>query len=141
MRPITALLLCATFASLAAAQTDWPTFGHDLAANRYSPLRQITPQNVTSLKRAWTYHMNPNGAAAGMNGATGSSSETIPLVVGGIIYVTTQCKRVVALEPETGRELWAFTVPDGNPARRGLEYWGGDKEHPAQILFGSDTGK
>jgi quinoprotein glucose dehydrogenase len=128
-------------APLGVAQLDWPTFGHDPGSNRYSPLRQITPENVTKLKRAWTYHMNPQGVQAGMTGASGASSETIPLVVGGMLYLTTQFKRVVALDPETGQELWAFSVPDGNPARRGLEYWAGDKQNPPQIYFGTDTGK
>ena len=40
------------------AQTDWPTFGHDLAGTRYSTLKQIDTKNVTTLVRAWTYHMN-----------------------------------------------------------------------------------
>jgi quinoprotein glucose dehydrogenase len=143
MRPFALLLAFTTFA---AAQSDWPTFGHDPGGNRYSPLRQITPQNVSKLIRSWTYHMNPlassqGAAGAGMSGASGSSSETIPLVVGGIMYLTTQFKRVVALEPETGKEIWTFTVPDGNPARRGLEYWPGDKQNPPQVFFGTDTGK
>jgi quinoprotein glucose dehydrogenase len=131
MRPAVLLLILGV---TAAAQTDWPTFGHDLASNRFSPLRQITPENVTRLARAWTYHMDPTGRAQ-------AASETIPLVVGGILYLTTPYKRVVALEPETGKELWAFDVPDGNPARRGLEYWQGDKQSPPQVFFGTDTGK
>jgi quinoprotein glucose dehydrogenase len=124
------------FAIFAAAQTDWPTFGHDSGGNRFSPLKQITPANVNTLNRAWTYHMNPSGASA-----NGPSSETIPLVVGGILYLTTPYKRVVALEPDTGKEIWAFDVPDGNPARRGLDYWPGDKQSPALVFFGTDTGK
>ena len=123
-------------AALAAAQTDWPTFGHDVGENRYSPLRQITPDNVNRLTRAWTYHMNTRGT-----GTSGASSETTPLVVGGIMYLTTPFKRIAALEPETGKEIWSFNVPDGNPARRGLEYWAGDGQTPAQVFFGTDTGK
>ncbi|HYA17596.1 MAG TPA: PQQ-binding-like beta-propeller repeat protein [Bryobacteraceae bacterium] len=128
MRPAVFLFL---LAATGAAQTDWPTFGHDLGSNRFSPLRQITPENVSTLKRAWTYHMDPTGRAQ-------AASETIPLVVGGILYLTTPYKRVVALEPETGKEIWAFDVPDGNPARRGLEYWQGDKQSPPQVFFGTD---
>jgi quinoprotein glucose dehydrogenase len=120
----------------ASGQTDWPTFGHDPGSNRYSPLKQITPANVNKLTRAWTYHMNPAGASS-----ANSPTETIPLVVGGMMYVTTPYKRVVALEPETGKEMWSFDVPDGNPARRGLDYWPGDKQSPALVFFGTDTGK
>lgn len=136
MRTMGLFFALAVLVTSAGAQTDWPTFGHDSGSNRYSPLKQITPANVNKLKRAWTYHMNPGGANAG-----GGSSETIPLVVGGMMYVTTPYKRVVALDPETGKEIWAFDVPDGNPARRGLDYWAGDRQSPAQIFFGTDTGK
>jgi quinoprotein glucose dehydrogenase len=80
--------------------------------------------------------MNPDGRST-----SGASSETIPLVVGGMMYLTTPYKRVVALEPETGKQIWAFEVPDGNPARRGLDYWAGDKQSPPQVFFGTDTGK
>jgi len=136
MRGIGLVFAIIALAPFAAAQTDWPTFGHDAGSNRYSPLKQITPTNVNTLTRAWTYHMNPGGASA-----SGPSSETIPLVVGGIMYLTTPYQRVVALEPETGKEIWAFDVPDGNPARRGLDYWAGDRQSPAQVFFGTDTGK
>ena len=136
MRTIRVFLALTVLAAFAGAQSDWPTFGHDSGSNRYSPLKQITPANVSRLARAWTYHMNPDGRSAGV-----ASSETIPLVVGGMLYLTTPYQRVVALEPETGKEIWAFEVPDGNPARRGLDYWPGDKQSPPQIFFGTDTGK
>ena len=135
MRGIGFFFAITALAAFAAAQTDWPTFGHDSGSNRYSPLKQITPANVNTLTRAWTYHMNPGGASGG------PSSETIPLVVGGMMYLTTPYQRVVALDPETGKEIWAFDVPDGNPARRGLDYWAGDKQSPARVFFGTDTGK
>ena len=135
MRTFGLTFALAALATIAGGQTDWPTFGHDPGGNRYSPLKQITPANVNTLQRAWTYHMNPDG------GSGGPSSETIPLVIGGMMYVTTPYKRVVALEPETGKEIWVFNVPDGNPARRGLDYWPGDKRTPPLVFFGTDTGK
>jgi len=39
------------------ALEEWPTYGHDYGDTRFSPLAQITPANVASLKVAWTYHM------------------------------------------------------------------------------------
>ena len=63
MRSIVSFLVSlVSLATLALAQQDWPTFGHDPGSNRYSPLREITPENVTKLKRAWTYHMNPQAS-------------------------------------------------------------------------------
>src|SRR5262249_33229021 len=137
-------------AAAAYGQTDWPTFGHDPGGARYSTLKQIDRSNVTKLVRAWTYHMSvaaPSAAAApaagsseagdaveggrggrgrggrgGGGGGRGGNSEVSPLIIGGVMYLTTGGGRVVALEPETARELWTFDVKDGAPATRGLEY-------------------
>ena len=149
------------------AQTDWPTFGHDLMGTRYSPLKQIDAGNVSKLVRVWTYHMSvaeaepvervEAGSSAAGDAATtggrgrggrggggffgGRTSEVSPLVVNGVMYLTTAYNRVVALEPETGKEIWTFAVKDGGPAVRGLEYWAGDTQSPATIFFGTSTGK
>src|SRR5581483_168084 len=40
---------------------EWPTYGHDSGGMRFSPLTEITPENVGQLKVAWTYHMRPAG--------------------------------------------------------------------------------
>ena len=59
-------LLLVGFMALSAAsawgQTDWPTYGHDAGGARFSPLTEITPQNVKDLKVAWVYHMKPANA-------------------------------------------------------------------------------
>jgi quinoprotein glucose dehydrogenase len=54
---------------------EWPTYGHDSGGMRYSPLKQITPANVSSLKVAWTYHLKPEGyvAPAGGRGGPGGA--------------------------------------------------------------------
>jgi quinoprotein glucose dehydrogenase len=57
-------------------QTDWPTYGHDGASTRHSPLKQIDTSNVLKLVRAWTYHRTPatpsaEPAAAGACGGGG----------------------------------------------------------------------
>src|SRR4051812_1220610 len=46
------------------AAGEWRTYGHDAGALRYSPLKQITPENVARLKVAWVYHMRPPGFVA-----------------------------------------------------------------------------
>src|SRR3954453_20460733 len=43
---------------------EWPTYGHDPGAMRFSPLTQLTPANVNQLKVAWVYHMRPPGEPA-----------------------------------------------------------------------------
>src|ERR1019366_8027474 len=49
----------AVTAASAMGQTDWPTYGNDAGGARFSPLTEITPQNVKDLKVAWVYHMKP----------------------------------------------------------------------------------
>ncbi len=158
-----------------AAAKEWPTYGHDPGADRFSPLTQITPENVGQLRVAWTYHMRPagftggggmfptmegrgaggavvgetpeapggggRGRGRGMFGSGFRPSGDTPLVRDGIMYMATPYQRVVAVDPVTGNELWAFKLPSGNPGTRGVEFWAGDANTPAQIVFGSSDGK
>ncbi len=143
---------------------EWHTYGHDPGAMRFSPLKQITPENVRQLKIAWVYHMRPLGFQASasqrpstLGGPVGDEpdapahrfqfgsgfrpSEVTPLVVRGIMYITTPYSRVAAVDPINGKELWSYQLPSGNPSTRGLEFWAGDAKTPAQVVFGSSDGK
>ena len=145
--------------------TEWPTYGHDSGGMRFSPVTQITPANVARLKVAWVYHMKPAGATApapsrgpvagvgdapegpqfgggrGRGGSGFSPSENTPLVVDGTMYMSTPYARVVALDPQTGKEIWAFHLPSSSASTRGIEYWPGDSHTPPQVVFGSGDGK
>jgi quinoprotein glucose dehydrogenase len=85
---------------------DWPFYGHDAGGMRYSPLAQITRQNVPSLAVAWTFHTGD--VSAGGNGVQRSGFEATPLAVDGTLYLTTGFNRVIALDPETGAQRWSF---------------------------------
>jgi glucose dehydrogenase len=87
-----ALLLLAT---LGRAETDWPSYGNDPGAMRYSTLRQIDTANVNRLRPAWKFRTGKPG------------SEAIPIVVDGVMYVTAP-DGVYALVPETGELLWKY---------------------------------
>src|SRR5436309_1709933 len=70
--------------------TEWTTYGHDPGGMRFSPLKEITPSNVSQLKVAWVYHMKPadgsqpSGRGRRGNGGTGfAAGETTPLVING----------------------------------------------------------
>lgn len=122
----------------AAKGTDWPMYRHDLAGTGYSPLAQIDTKNVGRLAQVWTYRLQSDAPppAAGRGGAAGPNSEATPIVVDGVMYVPA-ANRVVALEPETGKEVWRFQVVGGAPSRRGVAYWPGDGQRPANIIFTS----
>lgn len=120
------ILLSAALARLAGGQTDWPVYGHDPGGMRYSPLKQITAANVGKLRRAWTYH----------TGETGRQFETTPIVVGGRMYLSTQMGRIVALQPETGKELWSYDPKVGrSKEHRGVSYWRGDARTAPRIVL------
>lgn len=71
-----------------------------------------------------------------------TASETIPLVVHGVMYLGTPYSRIVALNAATGRQLWVSELPKGvNPATRGMEYWAGDRTSPPALIFGTSDGK
>src|SRR6478736_3054132 len=86
----------------APSAKDWPAYGHDASGGRFSPLTQITPDNVSKLEVAWTYHMNPTPQSSG----TRPNSTTTPLMVDGVLYLGTPYGRVVALDATTGKQVW-----------------------------------
>src|SRR5580692_9172554 len=92
---------------LAQSSGDWPMYNRELAGTRYSPLTQITVRNVANLKQAWSYKLrSPSDAGKRLAGIAGFSEAT-PIVVNGTMYLPTG-GRIVALEPETGKELWSY---------------------------------
>ena len=104
------------------AQSDWPSYGNDPGAMRYSPLQQIRTENVERLKLAWTFRTGKPG------------SEAVPIVVDGVLYVTAP-DGVYALVPETGELLWKH---DGAPmALRGLAYWKGTGGLHSRVFSGN----
>jgi membrane-bound PQQ-dependent dehydrogenase (glucose/quinate/shikimate family) len=129
--------------------SEWRYYGGDQAGTRYSPLRQINRSNVGQLQRAWVYHTGELDLGL-RTGSFQASFSTTPLVVGGVMYLTTPSSRVIALDAETGRELWKYDPQAGRPVRgfnshRGVAYWEGrapDGEgRDRRILFGTVDGR
>jgi len=126
-------------ATPAVAAGDWPLINRDLAANRYSPLTEITAANVATLAPSWTYQL-------------GGNSTAVPIVVGGVMYVPSR-DRVVAIDGDTGAPLWTYALPapsapsagaaapqgpgGGGPtvSTRGVSYWPGDGTLAPRVLF------
>ena len=94
----------ATGGTVAAGQKagDWANYGNDPAGTRFSPLDQLNPANVSKLQVAWTYHVGPapSGAITAL--------EATPHKVGDRVYVSTGNSDVIALDAESGRQLWRF---------------------------------
>jgi quinoprotein glucose dehydrogenase len=110
-----------------SGSADWPMYRHDYAGTGASPLAEINAGNVAKLARVWTYGLQGDAAAA-------PNSEATPIVVGGVMYLPA-ANRVVALNPDTGQEMWRYSLTGGAPSRRGVAYWPGEGAAPPRIIF------
>lgn len=123
---ITAALL--TSSMVLADNGTWSTFNGDLRAQKYSPLIQITPDNVKQLTVAWTAHTGDVSDGLGKLPPTVWSAT--PLFVNNTVYVGTPFYRIFALDPATGKTKWIFDPHTElkaltQPAlkARGVAYW------------------
>jgi quinoprotein glucose dehydrogenase len=100
------VLACASALAQTPSETEWPAYGNDPGGMRYSPLTQINRENVSKLKTAWIFHTGD--ISDGSHDRRRSGFETTPILVEGTLYLTTPFNRVVALDPETGKQRWAY---------------------------------
>jgi quinoprotein glucose dehydrogenase len=87
-------------------QVEWLYYGGDPGGSRYSPLTDINAENLGRLQVAWQWkhwetRLEQYGTAPGF-------FENTPLMIDGVLYVTTPYNSIAALDAETGRELWRF---------------------------------
>ena len=81
------------------SQADWPTYNGQIGGNRYSTIDQINRSSVARLAPAWVFTIPDS-----------SRLEVTPVVVGGIMYVTT-ANECYALDAGSGRRIWHFKRP------------------------------
>jgi quinoprotein glucose dehydrogenase len=127
-----------TLLLLVSLQTgDWPAYGRDPGGARFSPLTQITRTNVTQLEVAWTYQ-------TGLLDMSDRSHrppqlEVTPLVVAGLMYLSTPLGIIAALDPVTGVERWRYEAgvdPHrgyGDFASRGVTFWRDGRAAPSAL--------
>ena len=116
------------------AAADWPMYRGSYAGTGYSTLTQINRQNVSRLTQVWTYPLQGDAPAAGEKGPAPVNSQATPIVVDGVMYLPA-ANRVVAIEPETGKEIWRYPITGGAPSRRGVAYWPGEGSNPPRVVF------
>ena len=110
----------------AAPAAGWTAYGGDPGGSRYSPLSEIDRANVGELEVAWTHRTRD--PCNGSEGPANSSFEATPVVADGLLYLSTNSSRVIALDPESGEERWTFDPGTGRPgacgsASRGVALW------------------
>lgn len=110
---------------------DWPEYNGDAQRSHYSPLTQITPDNVSRLKVAWTY------ASGGADTVTNRTQiQCNPVVINGILYGVSANTQAFALDAATGKERWKTSIPDTDgTTSRGVTYWSDGTDQ--RIFFGA----
>lgn len=120
---------------------DWSAYGRDAGGLRFSPLDQINRGNIAKLKNAWTYRTGAEEVKAA--GAKNAAFESTPILVDGLLYLTTPYSRVIALDPATGAEKWIFDPQIALDRRyseqtsRGVSAWPAatDKKKASRRIF------
>ena len=128
---------------------DWPLYSRDLKSDKFSPLTQINTTNVAQLTQAWTYRPptppprpdngkgGGKGKGKGKGGGGGIGGEVTPIVVNGVMYLPAG-PRVIALEADSGKEIWTYNAP-GAVGNRAVGYWPGDGTNPSRVVFMTGT--
>jgi quinoprotein glucose dehydrogenase len=127
----------------AQADAAWPRCGNDAGGMRYSPLTQINKKNVSQLAVAWECHTGDGDPSSNK-----TTIECTPIVVGGLLYITTARSKVLALDPASGREIWNYTpspshykmaVKVSGGVNRGVACWS-DGKAARRIILGTTDG-
>ncbi len=163
-------------AQYGAANGEWRSYGGDLGSTKYSPLDQITRDNFEELEIAWrwrsvdTHLARSEGGGAWIGPArevfevlaqedperweTGLYSPrpgvslliATPLMVDGVLYLSTPLYQAAAVDARTGETLWAYdpkAYESGTPAvipwrHRGVAYW--ERDGAARIVWATGDG-
>ncbi len=132
------LILAGVLAAAPMKDSEWPAYGRDGSGAKYSPLAAINRKNVKNLKVAWTFHIGDMHASNG--GGRASAFECTPLFVDNTVYVTSGFGRVIALDPDTGKQRWAYdpridqNAGYGDFANRGAATWVDPKTKARRIF-------
>jgi quinoprotein glucose dehydrogenase len=133
-------------AQTGARDAEWSTYGGDLGQTKYSPLDQISKDNVKKLQIAWRWvsvddDLKVRAKASGDPALKFLSintylNEATPLMVHGVLYTSTSYSQIAAIDARTGKTLWVYDTgyyKEGRPPEhgfltRGLGYWTDGKE-------------
>jgi quinoprotein glucose dehydrogenase len=117
----------APYDAAGVAHNDWAAYGRSGYGDRYAPAAQITPANASQLKQVWSYH---TGDFKGKNDPVEIANEVTPIKVNGMLYMCTPHNIVIALNPDTGKEIWRHDPKINRDAStyqhmicRGVSYW------------------
>ena len=120
----------------ANAQKDWAHYGNDEGGSRFAALDQINRSNASKLVPAWTYHTGDVAISDG----NGAEDQMTPLQVGDKVFICTPHNNLIALDADTGKELWKNNINAKSAVWqrcRGLAYF--DASAPVALPTDSST--
>jgi len=132
-----AAFVAAVVATVTQAQSlnDWSSVAKDPGGSKFSPLTQITPANVSQLQTAWTYDLGMGGPYT-----------VTPIVISNILYFPVGTN-IVALQADTGKELWKSDLlkipalgPNPSAGGRGISYWAGTPATGPRLVIATTNG-
>jgi quinoprotein glucose dehydrogenase len=117
----------AAIAQTGALNGDWPSYNGDRGSTKYSSLDEINADNITQIAPQWTW-TSPEVARTKENPRLASFVyESTPIVVGGVMYVSSSHSDIIAINPETGEQIWHYdpkTHEAGRPTNLGFVHRG-----------------
>ena len=129
------LALTSTLGSAHAQDDDWTYHGGDFTNSKYKPFDQINADNFEEVEVAWTWDSIVTRVTSENRRVRPGRFQNTPLVVDGIMYITTAICQIIALDAGTGETIWEFDpesyrafLPDRRPPNlgyqhRGVSYW------------------
>ncbi len=144
-RTVACPLALLAWSSITSAQ-EWQSYGGDAGGTRFFSAAEITPKNVGNLKQAWVYHTGER-QRRGTDRHRIPPFESTPLMIDDVLYFSTPSNRVIALDADSGREIWQFDPQAGHSKprqfhqHRGVAYWQSAAGDDRRILFGTFDGR
>jgi len=132
--------------SAGAQQQEWPWYGSDPAASKYVPLDQIRAGNVHELEIVWMWDTPDNDVFREYDTVAGGAWKSTPIMVDGVLYVSTNLGHVSAIDAVSGETIWTFATdswrhgrnPNFGNNHRGVAWW--DDGEQARIFMPTNDG-
>ena len=129
-----------------AVAMEWLSYGGDKASSKYSPIDRVDGDNFSRLQVAWTWRSAEEEITKANPDLKTWVWESTPLMVNGVLYVSTSLSQVAAIDAATGKARWVYdpeTWKNGTPSNngfvhRGVAYWADGNDQ--RILFGTGDG-
>ncbi|MCS5545119.1 MAG: PQQ-binding-like beta-propeller repeat protein, partial [Gammaproteobacteria bacterium] len=124
-------------------QLQWPHYSSDQYASRYLDTDKLTETNFSNLTLAWRWTSPTENLLAANSDLEAFWNESTPIMINGVLFVSSQFNHIVAINAETGQAIWTFdpqSYQAGRPpnhgfVHRGVAYW--EKDNDKRIFVGT----